>query len=59
MSTDAYRVHYREGLGQPVVVYATSIDEAKKLALAEYRRNCTQVDFFPLDFVVQHAECLP
>jgi len=54
-----YRVHYRKGLGDPKTFEASSPLEARKLALAEYRRNCTMVDMKPLDAVVmQDVEIL-
>ena len=47
-----FRVKYRKGLGDQIEVEASSVLEARKLALAEYRRNCTMVDMKPLDAVV-------
>lgn len=47
-----YKVSYCQGLGVPAVFEADSPQEARKMALAEYRRNCTMVDEKPIEMVV-------
>ena len=47
-----YRVTYCRGLGTPTVFEATCPQEARKMALAEYRRNVTMLDEKPMDMVV-------
>lgn len=47
-----YRVKYCRGLGEPKVFEATCPQEARKMALAEYRRNVTMLDEKPMDMVV-------
>lgn len=51
-----WRAHYKPGLGSPKIVYGESETEALNNALAEYRRNKTLVDLWPLDKVVDRVD---
>lgn len=48
-----YRVSYQRGLGEPLIVEAEDASMARKMALAEYRRKVTMVDFTPMDSIVK------
>ena len=48
-----FKVTYCMGLGTPLIFEAFDLQEARKLALAEYRRNCTMVDEKPMSMVVR------
>ena len=49
---------FRRGLGKPTIVYGESEDEAKRNALAYYRKNMTMVDMKPIDSVVERVEII-
>ena len=51
-----WKAYFKSGLCNPTVVYGESEEDAKKNALAHYRKNQTAVDFFPIDKVVDHVE---
>ena len=51
-----WRAYYKNGLMNTSIVYGESEDEAKKNALALYRKNQTAVDFFPIEKVVERVE---
>ena len=51
-----WRAYYKTGLGSPKIVYGESEAEALNNALAEYRKNKTLVDPWPLDKVVDHVD---
>lgn len=49
---------FRRGLGKLTIVYGESEDEAKRNALAYYRKNMTMVDMKPIDSVVERVEII-
>lgn len=51
-----WMAYYKHGLSNQRVVYGESEDEAVRMALAEYRRNCTAVDWQPAEAVVDHVD---
>jgi len=53
-----WRAYYKTGLGSPKIVYGESETEALSNALAEYRKNKTMVDLWPLNMVVDYVECI-
>jgi len=53
-----WRAYYKTGLGKPKIVYGESEHEAKANALAEYRKNRTLLDTWPMDRVVEKVELI-
>lgn len=51
-----WKAYYKHGLRGPKIVYGESEDEAVRMALAEYRRNCTTIDWQPIKDVVDKVE---
>lgn len=51
-----WKAYYKHGLCGPKIVYGESEDEAIRMALAEYRRNCTAIDWQPAEAVVDHVD---
>lgn len=51
-----WRAYYKNNLSSPKIVYGESEAEAKNNALAEYRKNKTMVDLWPVDKVVDYVE---
>ena len=51
-----WTAYYKNGVMGPTVVYGEDVEEAMKNALAEYRKNCTMVDFWPIERVVDRVE---
>jgi len=47
-----WRAYYKHGLMNQTVVYGESEEEAKKNALAEYRKNSMLLDNWTADMVV-------
>lgn len=57
-----FKAYFKPGLGQPIEIKAVDEPEAKKLALAYYRKNTgfvETVDFKPIDAVVDRIEVQP
>jgi len=53
-----WKAYYKHGLMNPTIVYGETEREAKQRALAEYRRNSTMMDDFPINMVVACVEYL-
>ncbi|MBP5784046.1 MAG: hypothetical protein J6W16_00480 [Methanobrevibacter sp.] len=53
-----WRAFYKPGLASSKIVYGESEDEAKRNALAEYRKSKTQVDTWSIDKVVDRVEMI-
>lgn len=54
-----FKAYFKPGLGRPIEIEAVDETEAKKLALAYYRKNTgfvETVDFKPIDMVVDRVE---
>lgn len=51
-----WKAYYKPGLSSPKIVYGESEAEARVNALAEYRKNKTLVDLWPINKVVDHVD---
>lgn len=51
-----WKAYYKPGLMSPRIVYGESEAEARINALAEYRKNKTMVDIWPIEKVVDHVD---
>lgn len=49
---NTYQITFTRNLHRPIIVDAESIDDAKRIGIAEYRKRCTMIDFFKIDFVI-------
>lgn len=54
-----FKITYKKGLGQPIVVEASNEDEAKKIGLAKYRYKsdwCEHCSMTTADQVIEKVE---
>ena len=51
-----WRAIFKNNVCSPTIVYGESEDEAKRNALAHYRKNKTMVNFWGVDDIVSHVE---
>lgn len=51
-----WRAFYKHGLLNTSIVHGETEDEAKRDALALFRKNMTEVSFFPVGMVVDRVE---
>lgn len=50
-----WMAYFKSGLASPTIVYGESKEEAKRNALAYWRKNRTPVDFWPKEKIVDYV----
>jgi len=53
-----WKAHYKRGLGGPETVYGESEDEAKRNALALFRKNNDSLWNWPINSIVDKVELI-
>lgn len=53
-----WRAYFKKGLGNPEIVYGESENEAKRNALAFFRKNNDSLWNWPIDSIVDHVELI-
>ena len=51
-----WRATFKNEVCSPTIVYGESEDEARRNALAHYRKNKTMLNFWGVDDIVDHVE---
>jgi hypothetical protein len=51
-----WKAFFKPGLGSPTIVYGESEDEAKKNALAYFRKNNGSLENWPAERIVEKVE---
>ena len=53
-----WMAYFKRGLGSPTIVYGESEDEAKRSALAHYRKNYALMSDWPIEKVVDRVDII-